>query len=445
MAFKLNAPYKINPISIHEVAFSPDNVQNPETEGLVAKANDNGTIIMNKNIDKNSELYSNAKSHEGRHVRDMMDNKLAYDEDYVYENIDGKGAKAHSRDSFSESDKTLKWEAPAYNDGDNKVEHDLRPKPNKLSGPPSMKDETPIAFKVMGSRHETGRSPDKEKVSMNEQFAMYSPIKKWSGPSAEENKINEQSGASGNDADVTKPDLGIRQFVGGNDYITQQNDFERRTQEYNLTPEGKRLGDSVNAMSRAMNSGDFKEGSDMFFANSSGENTYFTEEDLTNATGRYAMGKNNSVGQQSLLDRGESGGAQSSYMDSDVFRNVVSMNKDGNTKEVANLNDQKEFADYPTFGDDDYYKGIDNKKAAEAAKEKANATTQSEISKRMSTTSDLQKQLRNNPDLSARYNNVASMKRSDVRKKEFQKLLDLQIKANQSQDKKVTKPSSPDK
>jgi len=181
MSFKLKSPYKINPVSVHQVPFSPDNIG--ENNGLVAKANDNGTIIMNKNIPQDSKLYNNAMSHEGRHLKDMMDNKLAYDENFVYENMDGKGAKKHSRSSFSEDDKTLSWEAPAYKDGDNGVDHDLRPKPNKLSGIPSMKDETPIAFKVMGSRHKEGRSPDKEKISMNERFAMYAPAKTWGGPS----------------------------------------------------------------------------------------------------------------------------------------------------------------------------------------------------------------------------------------------------------------------
>lgn len=181
MSFKLKSPYKINPVSVHQVPFSPDNIG--ESNGLVAKANDNGTIIMNKNIPQDSKLYNNAMSHEGRHLKDMMDNKLAYDENFVYENMNGKGVKKHSRSSFSEDDKTLSWEAPAYKDGDNGVEHDLRPKPNKLSGVPSMKDETPIAFKVMGSRHREGRSPDKEKISMNERFAMYAPAKTWGGPS----------------------------------------------------------------------------------------------------------------------------------------------------------------------------------------------------------------------------------------------------------------------
>ena len=183
MSFKIKAPYRIDPVSIHQVPFTPDNQQ--DDSGLVAKANDNGTIIMNKNIPQDSELYKNAKSHEGNHLLAMMNNKLSYDENFVYEDMDGKGPKKHSRSSFQESDKTLAWEAPAYKDGDNHVQHDLRPKPNKLSGPPSMKDETPLAFKVMGSRHDSYKNsaPDKEKISMNEQFAMYAPTKKWGGPS----------------------------------------------------------------------------------------------------------------------------------------------------------------------------------------------------------------------------------------------------------------------
>ena len=85
MSFKLKSPYKINPVSVHQVPFSPDNIG--ESNGLVAKANDNGTIIMNKNIPQDSKLYNNAMSHEGRHLKDMMDNKLALLYFYFYYKI----------------------------------------------------------------------------------------------------------------------------------------------------------------------------------------------------------------------------------------------------------------------------------------------------------------------------------------------------------------------
>ena len=60
--FKLKAPYGIDPVARYEVPFTPDNVG--DDNGLVAKANDNGTMIVNKNIPLNSKLRKEAESHE---------------------------------------------------------------------------------------------------------------------------------------------------------------------------------------------------------------------------------------------------------------------------------------------------------------------------------------------------------------------------------------------
>ena len=254
------------------------------------------------------------------------------------------------------------------------------------------------------------------------------------------------SSSGGSTSSVTKPaasSMGIRAFVGGNDNFTQTNDFERRTKDFNATPEGKRLADSVKAMGTAVNSGDFKDGSNYFFKNSAGETTYFTEDDYKNAAGRYAVAKNASVGKQSLEDRGASGGQQSSYMDSSVLRDVVSINKGGKNMEVANLNETQDFADYPTFGDDAYYQGLADKKAQKTADEKAYVKKQTEAVENMRGIGELQKQLRANPELSSQYKNIASMPKSDYRKKEFAKLLELQKQANKAaQSSEVTKPST---
>ena len=167
MAFKLRQPIKIDPVARYEVPFTPDNI--PDDSGLVARANDNGNMIVNKNIPKSSALYKEAKSHEDHHLRDIMDNKLAYDEEAVYHNMDGKGMKRTPRSQFDESDENLAWEAPAYAAGKRMEEKDMRPNPKKLDGPPNMYEhDTPLSFvKQMGKRK---RSVDMEKVSMNERF-----------------------------------------------------------------------------------------------------------------------------------------------------------------------------------------------------------------------------------------------------------------------------------
>ena len=119
----------------------------------------------------------------------MMDGKLAYDDDAVYHNLDGKGVKRVDRKNFNESDKSLPWEKNAYKAGDNLEEKDMRPNPNKLNGPPNMKDDTPLAFQKIGSRHKFGRKGDKSKVSMNENFGP-SMIKRFTPLAQKENEIS---------------------------------------------------------------------------------------------------------------------------------------------------------------------------------------------------------------------------------------------------------------
>ncbi len=167
--FKLKSPYKLDPVPRYEVPFQPDNI-NDET-GLVAKANKNGTMIVNKNIPKNDPIRKEAESHEDHHIKDIMDGKLDYDEDKVYETISTGKVKEHSREDFNESDKNLAWEKDAYKAGENLEQKDMRPKPNKLSGPPNMyEQDTPLAFQKIGSRHKVGRTSDENRISHTERF-----------------------------------------------------------------------------------------------------------------------------------------------------------------------------------------------------------------------------------------------------------------------------------
>ena len=167
--FKLNAPYKLDPIPRYEVPFQPDNTE--DDSGLVAKANKNGTMIVNKNIPIDDPIRKEAESHEDHHIKDMMDGKLDYDDEKVYETISTGKVKEHSRDDFKESDKNLAWEKDAYKAGESLEQKDMRPKPNKLDGAPNMYErDTPLAFQKMGSRHKSGRTQDENKISHTERF-----------------------------------------------------------------------------------------------------------------------------------------------------------------------------------------------------------------------------------------------------------------------------------
>ena len=165
--FKMQSPIKLDPVPRYDVPFMPDNVE--DNSGLVAKANKNGTMIVNKNIPKNSKLYKQAKSHEDHHLKDMMQGKLDYDADAVYHNLDGKGVKKVNRSNFDESNKNLPWEKQAYKAGVAMEDKDMRPNPNKLDGPPNMKEkDTPLSYYKIGSKPR--RESDMDNVSMTERF-----------------------------------------------------------------------------------------------------------------------------------------------------------------------------------------------------------------------------------------------------------------------------------
>tara|TARA_R100000900_G_scaffold144668_1_gene129080 strand:- start:1704 stop:2012 length:309 start_codon:yes stop_codon:yes gene_type:complete len=99
MAFKLsNPPYKINNTPVYNV---------PMEDGVMGKANNNGTIILNKDLDPSQ--CAEVIAHEMVHIDQMKRGDLDYDDDFVY----WKGKK-YSRAKMEEGNKQLPWEAEAY-------------------------------------------------------------------------------------------------------------------------------------------------------------------------------------------------------------------------------------------------------------------------------------------------------------------------------------------
>jgi len=99
MAFKLNnPPYKIDNTPIYHVDME---------EGVMGKANNNGTIIVNKDLDPSQ--IDDVVAHEKIHIEQMQRGDLDYDNENVY----WKG-KTYSRDDMAEGAKDLPWEAEAY-------------------------------------------------------------------------------------------------------------------------------------------------------------------------------------------------------------------------------------------------------------------------------------------------------------------------------------------
>jgi len=99
MAFKLNnPPYKIDNTPIYHVDME---------EGVMGKANNNGTIIVNKDLDPSQ--IDDVVAHEKIHIEQMQRGDLDYDNENVY----WKG-KTYSRADMAEGAKDLPWEAEAY-------------------------------------------------------------------------------------------------------------------------------------------------------------------------------------------------------------------------------------------------------------------------------------------------------------------------------------------
>lgn len=77
-------------------------------DGVLGKANNNGTIIINKDI-KDPKQIDDVVDHEMVHIDQMKRGDLNYDDKYVY----WKG-KRYSRAQMKEGAKNLPWEKEAY-------------------------------------------------------------------------------------------------------------------------------------------------------------------------------------------------------------------------------------------------------------------------------------------------------------------------------------------
>jgi len=101
MAFKLNNPpydTKLSSVPVYNV---------PMEDDVMGKANNNGTIILNKDLDPS--MCDEVIKHEMVHIDQMKRGDLDYDDNYVY----WKGKK-YSRKKMDEGNKKLPWENEAY-------------------------------------------------------------------------------------------------------------------------------------------------------------------------------------------------------------------------------------------------------------------------------------------------------------------------------------------
>ena len=97
--FKINPPFEGDSTPIYATDLE---------EGVLGKANNNGTILVSDKITDPEEKQS-VIEHEKVHIDQMRRGDLDYDEDNVY----WKGKK-YSREDMKEGAKDLPWEAEAY-------------------------------------------------------------------------------------------------------------------------------------------------------------------------------------------------------------------------------------------------------------------------------------------------------------------------------------------
>tara|TARA_R100001377_G_C3142239_1_gene93136 strand:+ start:98 stop:406 length:309 start_codon:yes stop_codon:yes gene_type:complete len=99
MAYKMKgSPYDCDNTPVYKVSME---------DGVMGKANNNGSIVVNKDLDP-SEVHD-VIAHEKIHLDQMKRGDLDYDDENVY----WKGKK-YSRASMKEGAKNLPWEKEAY-------------------------------------------------------------------------------------------------------------------------------------------------------------------------------------------------------------------------------------------------------------------------------------------------------------------------------------------
>jgi len=102
MAFKMKGfPFDVDNTPVYSMDMEDDAIR-----GI---ADENGSILINKNI-INKEEQQDVINHEKVHLDQMKRGDLAYDDD----SVTWKGKK-YPRAKFHDGDETLPWEKEAYN------------------------------------------------------------------------------------------------------------------------------------------------------------------------------------------------------------------------------------------------------------------------------------------------------------------------------------------
>ena len=106
MSFKIKPPYSIDNTPIYFVE---------EEEGVLGRANMNGTITINSKVKSPNQVKEIIK-HEKVHIDQMKDGRLAYDDNNIYHRKSGKGKwNVKKRSNKVDGSPSSWWEREAYN------------------------------------------------------------------------------------------------------------------------------------------------------------------------------------------------------------------------------------------------------------------------------------------------------------------------------------------
>lgn len=103
MSFKMSKP------NFHNSDQQPEVIKKDLGEDIIAEANKDGSIYLDKDVPKDSKLGKEAIRHEKVHLDQMDRGDLDYDDNYVYWKN-----KKYPRKNMNEGSKSLPWEKEAY-------------------------------------------------------------------------------------------------------------------------------------------------------------------------------------------------------------------------------------------------------------------------------------------------------------------------------------------
>ena len=123
--------------------------------GVIAEANNDGSIYVDKSVKKGSPLEKEAIAHEKVHLNQMNRGDLNYDDNNVY----WKG-KAYPRSSMNEGAKNLPWEKEAY-DKTKHMKNKKKSAPTKMSDADLVANNYQVHPKFSGTTESFQKSMDK--------------------------------------------------------------------------------------------------------------------------------------------------------------------------------------------------------------------------------------------------------------------------------------------